>query len=92
MKVSGVFLLLYDKLLMRDTERPFKTMKKIFYTDEYGWHFPGKYLLLGALGIVGLFYFENTLIKIILGVYIFGCIIGFYYGDKHDYKTKGIRK
>ncbi len=74
------------------TERPFKFMKKIFYTDEYGWHFPGKYLLFGLLGIIGFIYFENTIIKIILGIWILGCVIGFYYGDKHDYKKKGLRK
>jgi len=67
-------------------------MNKFFYTDEYGWHFPGKYLLLGFLGIIGFFYFENIILKIILGVYVLGSVIGLYYGDKHDYKKKGIRK
>ena len=67
-------------------------MKKIFYTDEYGLHFPDKYLLFGLLGIIGFIYFENTIIKIILGIWILGCVIGFYYGDKHDYKKKGLRK
>ena len=57
-------------------------MKKIWYSEEYGWVFPGKYWIFGALGITGFFYFESSIIKIILGIWVFGCIIGLIFGDR----------
>ena len=59
-----------------------KKSKKVFYSEKYGWSFPGKYILLAIPAIIGLMYFENTLINIILFLYLFGCIIGFFKGDK----------
>ena len=56
--------------------------KKVFYSDEYGWSFPGKYILLAIPALIGLGYFENTLILIFLMLYLFGCIIGFFKGDR----------
>mgnify|MGYP001496652573 CR=1 FL=1 len=38
-------------------------MKKIWYSEKYGWVFPGKYWIFGALGIAGFFYFESNIIK-----------------------------
>jgi hypothetical protein len=57
-------------------------MKKIWYSEKYGWVFPGKYLILAVFGIAGFFYFENILIKIILGLYLFGCLLGIIRGDR----------
>ena len=57
-------------------------MKKIWYSEKYGWVFPGKYWVFGALGIAGFFYFESNIIKIILGIWVFGCIIGLISGDR----------
>jgi hypothetical protein len=57
-------------------------MKKIWYSEEYGWVFPGKYWIFGALGVGGLLYFENSFIRIILGIWVFGCIIGLIFGDR----------
>jgi hypothetical protein len=57
-------------------------MKKIWYSEKYGWVFPGKYIIFAAFGVAGFFYFENILIKIILGIYIFGCLIGLIFGDR----------
>ena len=57
-------------------------MKKIWYSEKYGWVFPGKYWIFGALGIAGFFHFESNIIKIILGIWVFGCIIGLISGDR----------
>jgi len=57
-------------------------MKKIWYSEEYGWVFHGKYWIFGALGVGGLLYFENSFIRIILGIWVFGCIIGLIFGDR----------
>jgi hypothetical protein len=57
-------------------------MKKIFYSEKYGWSFPGKYILLAIPAIVGLIYFENIFINIIFSLYLFGCVIGFFKGDR----------
>ena len=57
-------------------------MKKIWYSEKYGWGFPGKDWIFSALGIAGFFYFESNIIKIILGIWVFGCIIGLISGDR----------
>ena len=59
-----------------------KKKKKIWYSPKYGHVFPGKYLIFGAISIAGIFYFENSLMRIILGIYLFGCVLGLIYGDK----------
>ena len=56
--------------------------EKVFYSDQYGWSFSGKYILLAVPAIVGLNYFDNSFIRIIIGIYLVGCIIGFIKGDK----------
>jgi hypothetical protein len=56
--------------------------KKIWYSPKYGHVFPGKYLIFGVIGIVGIFYFDNILVRIILGIYIFGCLLGLIFGDR----------
>jgi len=56
--------------------------KKIWYSSKYGYVFPFKYLIFGAIGIIGMFYFDNTLVRILLGIYIFGCLLGLIFGDR----------
>ena len=46
-------------------EENYNLKKKIWYSPKYGHVFPGKYLLFGTISIAGLFYFENSLIRII---------------------------
>ena len=36
-------------------------MSKVTYSEKYGYSFPGKYLLLGALGIAGLIFTTGTI-------------------------------
>jgi|GEM_PF-6734512 hypothetical protein len=59
-----------------------KKNKKIWYSPKYGHVFPGKYLIFGTFGLAGFIYFENILVRIILGIYLFGCILGLIFGDK----------
>ena len=59
-----------------------KDKNKVFYSDQYGWSFPGKYILLAIPAIVGLNYFENIFINLILIIWLFGCVIGFFKGDR----------
>ena len=59
-----------------------KTGSKIFYSNQYGWSFPGKYILLAIPAVIGLIYFENQLIIAILFLYLIGCVIGFFKGDR----------
>ena len=60
-----------------------KTKKdKVFYSEQYGWSFPGKYILFAIPAIAGLVYFDNGFLKIIFGIYLLGCVIGFFKGDK----------
>lgn len=55
---------------------------KVFYSNEYGWSFPGKYILLAIPAGAGLMYFENQFIVILLIFYLFGCVLGFIKGDR----------
>lgn len=61
--------------------REVRKHKKIWYSEKYGWVFPGKYLVLGLLGIIGLAFVENQFLFFILVIYLIGCIIGFFKGD-----------
>lgn len=58
-------------------------MSKIRYSEKYGWVFPGKYWLFGAIGIAGLFFSmdKHPVLAAICGFWIFGCIIGLIFGD-----------
>tara|TARA_B100000579_G_C22658810_1_gene769891 strand:+ start:715 stop:885 length:171 start_codon:yes stop_codon:yes gene_type:complete len=56
-------------------------MSKVTYNKKYGYSFPGKYLLLGALGIAGLIFTTGT-IQTFFGVYIFGCLVGYVLENK----------
>lgn len=51
------------------------------YSEKYGHMFKGKYLLLGAIGVVGLI-FTSGILQIIFGIYTFGCVLGLIFGDK----------
>ena len=55
---------------------------KVFYSDQYGWSFPGKYVLLALPALGGLVYFDHGFLKFIFGLYLLGCVIGFFKGDK----------
>tara|TARA_Y100000294_G_scaffold93598_1_gene87130 strand:+ start:183 stop:332 length:150 start_codon:yes stop_codon:yes gene_type:complete len=45
--------------------------------------FPGKYLILGGLSVLGIFFAaEWPVVQAILGVFAFGSVIGFIFGDK----------
>tara|TARA_B100001057_G_C22716777_1_gene898069 strand:- start:60 stop:764 length:705 start_codon:yes stop_codon:yes gene_type:complete len=79
--VFGFLFALFDKNKKTNAKSKKKT-DKVFYSEKYGWSAPGKYILLSLPAIAGLTYFENGLIKFIFGVYLFGCIIGFFKGDK----------
>ena len=59
-----------------------KPGSKMFYSNQYGWSFPGKYILLAIPAVIGIIYFENQLIIAILFLYLIGCVIGFFKGDR----------
>ena len=65
-----------------DDERLVSENKKVYYSDQYGWSFPFKYILLAIPALIGLMYFENSLIIVVLMFYLFGCVIGFIKGDR----------
>tara|TARA_Y100000294_G_C8346200_1_gene252808 strand:+ start:89 stop:268 length:180 start_codon:yes stop_codon:yes gene_type:complete len=59
-------------------------MKNVRYSEKYGWVFPGKYWLLGAIGVAGLFLSGDNH-PVLTGVFIFwifGCILGLIFGDR----------
>ena len=61
-----------------------KPTSKITYSSKYGYNFKGKYWLLGAIGIAGLF-FSGDNYPVLAGISIFwtfGCILGLIFGDK----------
>jgi len=58
-------------------------MRKVTYSEKYGYNFPGKYLILGGLCVLGIFFTaEWRVVQIILGIGAFGSVIGFIFGDK----------
>ena len=60
-----------------------KNMRKVTYSEKYGYSFPGKYLILGGLSVLGIFFAaEWPVVQAILGVFAFGSVIGFVFGDK----------
>ena len=59
-----------------------KKASKVYYTNQYGWSFPTKYVLLAIPGVGGLIYFENGFTKLFFGFYLLGCFIGFIKSDK----------
>ena len=58
-------------------------MRKIFYDKKLGWFFPYKYQLLGAIGVLGILYFDHPTIKFIFGIYVFGCLLGWFIWGRH---------
>ena len=48
--------------------------------SQYGYNFKGKYLILGAIGVLGII-FTSGILQIIFGIYTLGCVIGLIVGD-----------
>ncbi len=48
--------------------------------SQYGYNFKNKYLILGAIGVLGLI-FTDGILQIIFGIYTFGCVLGALKGD-----------
>ena len=48
--------------------------------SQFGYSFKGKYLISGAIGVLGLI-FTTGILQIIFGIYTIGCVIGAIKGD-----------